>query len=85
MASLLTAIMLLTAAPLSGFVGLDIDFGWLDFGTEASALDSSSSCGTNVTYTFDSEIGLLTISGTGNMRDYASTSPSPFHNMNYLL
>lgn len=67
MAVVLTAVMLLTAAPLSGFVGLDIDFGWLDFSTKVSALDSSGSCGNNVTYTFDSSTGLLTISGTGSM------------------
>ena len=76
---MLTAIMLLTAAPLSGFVGLDIDFGWLNFSTKASALDSSGSCGENVTYTFDSETGLLTISGTGDMCDFG-WSESPFYN-----
>lgn len=66
-AVMMTAVMLLTAAPLSGFVGLDIDFDWLDFSTKASALDSSGSCGENVTYTFNSSTGRLIISGTGAM------------------
>ena len=34
-----------------------------------SALDSSGKCGDNVFYSFDSETGKLTISGTGNMYD----------------
>ena len=44
-----------------------------------SALDDSGSCGDNVTYTFDSITGVLTISGTGKMEDY-SPSSSPFYN-----
>lgn len=79
-ASLLMVVMLLTAAPLSGFVGLDIDFSWLDFGTNASALNSSGKCGDYVTYTFESSTGLLTISGTGTMWDYIKSSSSPFYN-----
>ena len=79
LSALLVAVMLLTAAPLSGFVGLDIDFSWLDFSSKASALDSSGSCGDNVTYTFDSSTGLLTISGTGEMQDY-DEEESPFYN-----
>lgn len=62
---LLVAAMLLTAAPLSGFIGLKLDLP--SFGTEASAvsLPSSGKCGENATYTFNEVSGLLTISGTG--------------------
>lgn len=62
---LLAVIMLLTAAPLSGFVGLKLDLP--SFGIEASAasLPSSGKCGENATYTFNEALGLLTISGTG--------------------
>ena len=40
-------------------------------------MPSSGSCGENVTYTFDSETGLLTISGNGFMYNY-DTMDSPF-------
>ena len=45
----------------------------------AYALDSSGSCGENVTYTFDESTGTLTISGTGDMENYAYDA-SPFYN-----
>ena len=78
MAVVLTAVMLLTAAPLSGYVGLDIDFGWLDFSTKASAL-TSGSCGDNVKYKFNNSTGLLTISGTGAMYNWSSSSNAPWY------
>ncbi len=45
-AMLLTVVMILCAAPLSGFAGLD--FNWLDFSTKSSALDATGQCGDNV-------------------------------------
>ncbi len=72
MCGFLTAVMLMTAAPLSGFVGLKLNFNWLNFGTEAAAADAlaeSGTCGTDASYTFDAETGLLTISGTGKISD----------------
>ena len=50
----LVLVMVLTAAPLGGFVGLELpDINW---GITASAeeLPSSGYCGDNVTYTYDS-------------------------------
>ncbi len=77
LASLLVVVMLLTAAPLSGIA--DIDWSNL-FAVRASALSSSGSCGENVTYTFNSGTGLLTISGTGDMNDYDDwNNKSPFY------
>lgn len=72
MCGFLTAVMLMTTAPLSGFVGLKLNFNWLNFGTKAAAADAlaeSGTCGTDASYTFDAETGLLTISGTGKISD----------------
>ncbi len=46
----------------------------------ASATDASGSCGTNATYTFDAETGILVISGTGDMKGYTGGDVSPFAN-----
>ena len=75
--SLLVAVIILTAAPLSGFVGLKLNFDWLDFSTKSSAeekeLAPTGQCGENVYWTFDKETGLLTISGSGSMYDTKSS------------
>ena len=44
---------------------------------------SSGSCGENVTYSFDSTSGTLTISGTGNMNNFSYGS-SPFEDNNKI-
>ena len=62
----LVVFMCITAAPLDGFVGLD-----LGFGTKASAFDATGSLGENVTYTFDEATGVLTVGGTGATEDYS--------------
>lgn len=36
-ASIMVAVMILTAAPLSGFVGMELNLDWLDFSIESSA------------------------------------------------
>ena len=62
---MLVVVIMLTAAPLSGFVGLELP-EWLDVSIEASA-ETSGTCGEKVTWTFDESTGTLTISGTGEM------------------
>ena len=70
LATVLTVVMLLTAAPLNGFVGLELpDFGTI-FSTKAEAATNSGTCGDNLTWTFDESTGELTISGNGAMYDY---------------
>lgn len=80
LAMMMVVVMILCAAPLSGFVGLDFDL--FDLGAKASALDATGVCGDNITYTFDQTTGLLTISGSGQMYDYdssyGSNNRSPF-------
>ena len=56
------------------------------FGCAAAAagdtqLAASGRCGNNATWTFDSQTGALTISGSGAIWDYNDDNPSPFwHN-----
>ncbi len=45
----------------------------------AYAQTLTGSCGENVTYTLDTDSGLLTISGTGPMTDYSSLSSVPWY------
>ena len=65
---MLVVVMSLTAAPLSGFIGLELP-EWLDFSIESSAA-ASGTCGDSLTWNFDESTGTLTISGTGDMEDY---------------
>ncbi len=78
--SFLVAVIILTAAPLSGFVGLKLNFDWLDFSTKSSAeekeLAPTGQCGENVYWTFDKDTGLLTISGSGSMYNTNSSFQS---------
>lgn len=51
----------------------------MDLTANAAELTSGGLCGEHVTYTFDKAEGLLVISGSGEMNDYAPTA-SPFYN-----
>ena len=66
---MLAVVLTLTAAPLSGFVGLEFP-EWLDFSIMSSAAETSGTCGDNLTWNFDESTGTLTISGKGAMYDY---------------
>lgn len=66
---LLVVLMCISAAPLSSLVGLDFDIG-----VTASAIEASGKVGENVSYTFNSSTGLLTLSGTGTTYDYPDPS-----------
>ena len=60
-AVLMAVIMLLCVAPLEGVAELDFS----SFTIKANALAATGNCGSNVTWTFNSETGELVISGTG--------------------
>ncbi len=75
--SVMAAVMLLTAAPLSGIA--DFDWGSL-FAAKASAEGTKFKCGENVYYDFDG--GTLSIGGEGAMYDYDNWKHySPFYNL----
>ena len=64
--TLLVVVMCLTSAPLQGFVGIEL-FEW-SFKTNAA--NHTGTCGDNLTWVFDSNTDVLTISGSGDMRNY---------------
>ena len=66
---MLVVVIMLTAAPLSGLVGLELP-EWLDFSITSSATTYSGYCGTNVEWSYDTSTCTLTISGAGAMYNY---------------
>ena len=66
----LVALMLLTAAPLAGFVGLEV-------APKAEALAASNNCGPNVYWDLNTFTETLTIRGTGPMTDYGPSIEHP--------
>ena len=72
------SILLVVVMLCSTFAGLQVT-------SAAEDLPASGSCGTNVTYTFDSATGELVISGTGAMKDYYSPPYCPFYNQTGIL
>lgn len=78
---LMVILMVITAVPLSGFVGLELPDFDLDIRASAKTVSASGSCGPNVTYTYNSSTGELVISGEGPMNDYSDSYSyrSPFY------
>lgn len=78
-ASLMVVVMVLTAAPLSGFVGLELpDFSAM-FYLSGKAASGSGVCGDNLTWSLSR--GGLTITGEGEMYDYTGwngDNPAPW-------
>lgn len=75
-ASLMVAVMVLTCAPLSGFVGVELP-DW--FGFKSFAATNSGTCGKNLTWTFNESTCELIITGTGDMTNYSSSSAVPWY------
>ncbi len=78
----LVLVMVLTAVPLGGFVGLELPA--FDLGIWANAADElapTGQCGDNVYWNYDSATGELVISGTGEMWNYSEygLNSSPFN------
>lgn len=63
---LLSVIMVLSSLTVTNFFAYADDL-------------TTGSCGNNVSYSFDSATGTLTISGTGPMTNYTWSSHSPFY------
>lgn len=51
---------------------------FIAFALCAGAAVETGSCGENLTYTLDTDTGLLTISGTGPMTEYYANTPAPW-------
>ncbi|MBQ8015807.1 MAG: leucine-rich repeat protein [Clostridia bacterium] len=78
LAMFLTAVMVLGAAPLSGFVGIELPSL---FNFKVWAAETSGTCGDNLTWSFDESTGELTISGTGDMTNYGFDSTPPWNDL----
>ncbi len=85
---LLCVVMLFGAAPLEGLTDINLSGAlkkiadWFDsvrLSFSASALAASGQCGDNVYWELDEATGTLTISGTGSMTSFSSSS-TPFYN-----
>ena len=77
-------VMLLTAAPMSGFIGFEMSGHELVILSKAAKVVDSGSCGTNVSYSLNSD-GVLTISGTGSVKEYSTLAAIPWHSDSALI
>lgn len=65
-------------AMLADNVGIELPGDDFSFSAKAAEVVASGTCGSNVTYTLDSD-GVLTISGTGKMKNYSLSSYAPWY------
>ncbi|MBQ3604592.1 MAG: leucine-rich repeat protein [Clostridia bacterium] len=83
-AIIMAVVMVLAAAPLSGFAGIELPEL---FSFTASAEAASGTFGTDnaLTWAVDTETGVLTISGEGAMTDYSAASETPWYSYAGLI
>lgn len=84
LATVMTVVMVLTAAPLNGLVGIELPnvFSLLaSAATDSGTLDENG----NISWSFDTETGVLTISGMGAMTDYTAASETPWYSYAGLI
>ena len=77
----LAVILSFAAAPISGFIGVELP-EWLDFSITSSAAETSGAYGDNLNWAFDNSSGTLTISGTGEMQEFELPSDAPWFSHN---
>ena len=84
LATVLAVVMVLTAAPLSGFVGIELPNL---FSLLASAETVSGTIGTEgaISWSYDTETRELVISGTGAMTDYSAASETQWYSYAGLI
>ena len=77
---LLVAVMVFGAAPLAGFVGLDLSNLPIlsDIFIKAKAANYSGSCGSSVYWSLDTGTGTLSITGSGAMTAYWASPDIPW-------
>ena len=73
-AVILSVVMFIGILPMADIAKLDFSF---PFKAYAADVVSSGSCGDNLTWELNDE-GVLTISGTGKMKNYSSDSNQPW-------
>ena len=76
---LLVVVMIVGSAPLSGFAGLDLPNLADLFTLKADAATESGKCGDNLTWSLDTDTGVLTISGTGDMYNWDYSDDVPWY------
>ncbi len=81
LAVVMCVVLTLTAAPLSGFVGLKLP-NLFDFKAEAATY--SGTCGDNLTWSLDIDTGVLIIDGNGDIPDYSARSAPWYTYKDYI-